>query len=467
MTLLSAGVIAWCCVSHGQELEISISPSPVGSGARAAGMADAFIAVADDATAASWNPAGLLQLERPEISIVGAYNALSERVEADLHPEFSSGQHSNNVDLNFLSFVYPSPFQFLGRDVCFALSYQRKFDFSRKLRLNYDQTAILAGVPLLTFLSADFEQEGSLGTISPSVGVGLLPRLSVGISINLWRSSLLGENSWEQDTTTTIFSASPAIQETRIETKEKYDDFSGENVTLGALWKATDRWNIGLRYQSEFTGDAEYSRMQTVTALRLRALGSGRGTFARSDSFHEKRELTFPESWGVGVAFRANDRLTLACDITRVDWNDFYFKDSSGHRFSLVNGASLDNPTTKPRFEVTHTVRLGAEYVLIPQHPEQEMKSLWTLRGGLFYDEEPASDDSRTAMFRKQDKGKPDRFYGCALGVGWLALNRVNIDLTYQLRYGNNVNHDFVRGIPGFEEDVVQHRLLLSTVVYF
>ena len=33
-------------------------------------MSSAFIALADDATAASWNPAGLIQLEKPELSVV-------------------------------------------------------------------------------------------------------------------------------------------------------------------------------------------------------------------------------------------------------------------------------------------------------------------------------------------------------------------------------------------------------------
>ena len=36
-------------------IEFSSSLTPVGSGARALGMGGAFIAIADDATAASWN----------------------------------------------------------------------------------------------------------------------------------------------------------------------------------------------------------------------------------------------------------------------------------------------------------------------------------------------------------------------------------------------------------------------------
>jgi len=51
-------------------IEITSAPHPIGSGARALGMGGAFIAIADDATAASWNPAGLFQLKKPEISFV-------------------------------------------------------------------------------------------------------------------------------------------------------------------------------------------------------------------------------------------------------------------------------------------------------------------------------------------------------------------------------------------------------------
>ncbi len=56
-----------------QRLEIPSTFNPVGSGARALGMGNAFIAVADDATAASWNPGGLIQLGCPEVSVVGAF----------------------------------------------------------------------------------------------------------------------------------------------------------------------------------------------------------------------------------------------------------------------------------------------------------------------------------------------------------------------------------------------------------
>lgn len=53
-----------------QEIEVPSSFNPVGSGARAIGMGGAFIGIADDATAASWNPGGLIQMHKAQASFV-------------------------------------------------------------------------------------------------------------------------------------------------------------------------------------------------------------------------------------------------------------------------------------------------------------------------------------------------------------------------------------------------------------
>src|SRR5262245_55550482 len=65
-------------ISLPPSLNFATSPSPVGSGARAVGKGTAFIAVADDATAASHNPGALIQLQQPEFAIVGSYFVRSE-----------------------------------------------------------------------------------------------------------------------------------------------------------------------------------------------------------------------------------------------------------------------------------------------------------------------------------------------------------------------------------------------------
>src|SRR5260221_628699 len=55
-----------------------------GSGARAFGMGGAFLARADDATAASWNPAGLSYLRVPQVSLAGNRTLYRKETETDL-----------------------------------------------------------------------------------------------------------------------------------------------------------------------------------------------------------------------------------------------------------------------------------------------------------------------------------------------------------------------------------------------
>ena len=66
-----------------------------GVGARAAGMAFAFNAVADDATAISWNPAGLTQLKKPELSLLQRIGLSPAQVLATSTSNFSDAFNWN------------------------------------------------------------------------------------------------------------------------------------------------------------------------------------------------------------------------------------------------------------------------------------------------------------------------------------------------------------------------------------
>lgn len=448
--------LALAAAAGAQELKFPISPNPVGSGARAAGMADAFVAVADDATAASWNPAGLVQLERPEISIVGSFNAIFENFDAVNHPEFISTQSDDNFDINFMSLAYPLPYLVAGKTVTISVSFQQKFDLSRRFNIDFaDSNEPFPGVVAASVQNVKFEQDGGLSAITPALAFELTHRLSLGLAVNFWRDNPFGDSGWKQQIvrrTVSTLDGDPFGQSNSMVTEE-YDNFRGENVSVGLLWSLNEKWNLGLRYDSTLTASADYSRVEINSDFDI-------------DDVHEKRTVKIPGAWSFGVAYRPNDRLTLAMDITRRRWDDFYFKDASGERFSLVNGSSLDDPEDAPTFDPTTTIRFGAEYVFIPKRPKESLSRLWSARGGLFYDEEPASGRSTIDTSDLGD-GAPDKFYGITVGVGFNLLQGINIDAAYQLRYGPGTNSDFIQGVPGFEEDVFQHRVLLSAVIYF
>ena len=103
-----------------QQIRISPSPNPVGSGARAIGMGGAFIAIADDATAASWNPEGLIQLETPEVSMVGSYFTRNEDFSSDAKGDPLCESNSDGFDFNYLSGVYP--FALFNRNMVVSLA---------------------------------------------------------------------------------------------------------------------------------------------------------------------------------------------------------------------------------------------------------------------------------------------------------------------------------------------------------
>lgn len=121
---LAAALVLLAPAAWGQ-ISINSSPNVVGSGARALGMGGAFIAVADDATAASWNPGGLTQLERPEVSLVYGWKWLGEEFHSDTHPELG-GDYSVNLDeIDYFSIAYPFQHTIAGRNLVLSLNYKR------------------------------------------------------------------------------------------------------------------------------------------------------------------------------------------------------------------------------------------------------------------------------------------------------------------------------------------------------
>jgi long-subunit fatty acid transport protein len=415
-----------------QRVEIPSSFNPVGSGARALGMGGAFIAVADDATAASWNPGGLIQLEHPEISVVGAYFYRREDNTFGANPEASGEQSASEVRINYLSFSYP--FSFLERNMIVSINYQNMFDLTRE----WDFPLFHDSGGLKMNQEVHYDQEGTLSAFGLAYAIQLTPQLSLGFTLNLWEDGLY-ENEWKQSVTEKSRGTLNGIAFRSESRSEDEFSLSGFNANIGILWNMTPKLTLGAVFKTPFTADIKH-RSEFESSLKFPASPGFAST--SYSSFEEDEELDMPMSYGIGLAYRYSDSFTAAFDIYRTAWDDFELKDGQGNAFSPISG----RPSSESDIDPTHQVRIGAEYLIITP------KYIIPLRAGLFYDPAPA-------------EGSPDDFFGFSIGSG-IAVGRWIFDMAYQYRFGNDVGKSMIQNLD-FSQDVEEHTLYSSLIVHF
>jgi long-subunit fatty acid transport protein len=417
-----------------QQVGIASSPNPVGSGARALGMGGAFIGVADDATAASWNPAGLIQLEKPELSIVGEYFSRSDEFSSDQHPEIDNTADVDDFNLNYFSATYPFHFY---RNMVVSINYQRLYDFKRSFDYRFDFSD--AGLDVMQDKS--FDQDGFLGALGFAASIEIIPKLSFGATLNIWTDQLLWDNGWDakfSEGAVGTLAGSPVTINTKI--KDDYSEFRGINANFGLLWNINQYFTLGGVIKTPFKASLKHE----FSFDQVQTFGAPVNTVITSqENFTENVDLYMPLSYGAGLAVRFSDVFTMDIDVYRTDWSDFFLKDGQGNKFSPIDG----RPKSESNVKDTTQVRIGGEYLFI----SQKNNIIVPLRAGLFYDPEPSEDEVKD-------------FYGIAVGSG-IAYKQFIFDAAYQFRWGNNV--DTGNLIATSKDDVRQHSVLASIIFHF
>lgn len=344
----------------------------IGSGARALGMGGAFLARADDATAASWNPAGLSYLRRPEVS-VAAVNS-SQRLRSfepeggppapgRLPGERLVDDHLTQRGPDFLAAAYPVD---LGRFSGAAqLSFQRVIPFAGNRDIERSGGLI------------HIDSEGGFDVVSGGIGLQVARKVRLGFTVNRWTNGY--EVSFDREVR-------------RPEHYETTFDLSGWNVNAGVIWTPLEQLNLGFVGKTPFTGSVALSRLRADFPPE----GGVAVNFARRDDL----ELHFPGAVGLGVSWRIRSPFTVSADYTRTFWSDArivnFFELAAGpldperppKPHELLTYPSLGQVPCPPPDEDpacfeqgdTRQVRLGAEYVIL----RERLK--WPLRVGYIRD---------------------------------------------------------------------------------
>jgi len=417
-----------------QQVGVVSSPNPVGSGARAVGMGGAFIAIADDATAASWNPAGLIQLEKPEISMAGGCFNRKWEFSSNIHPEIDNTSKSEDFNINYFSATYPFHFY---KDMVVSVNYQRLYEFKQNFSYRYDYSSL--GDDLLQ--NINFSRDGYVGALGLACAVRITPKLSLGVTLNIWTDQLLWQNGWKETYSehgTKTQGGVPVTIYTQI--TDEYSSFRGVNANLGLLWDINKWLRFGAVLKTPFDASISHKfsfRQKSIFESHVNHIVSSEYVVS------EKVKLRMPLSYGIGIALRVSDALCFDLDVYKTEWSEYLLTDSQNNKFSPVDG----RPEKNSDAEDTIQVRIGGEYLFIGQ----EKRIVVPVRGGIFYDPESSHGTVRD-------------FYGITVGSG-IVYKKFILDIAYQARWGRNVDTGNI--IATSSADVMQHLLLGSFIVHF
>jgi long-subunit fatty acid transport protein len=432
------GSVLGARAAHAQAIQNVVlrnSFNPLGAGARGLGMGGAFIAVADDGTAASFNPAGLAQLRRTEFAAVGFTDRLnsSVRVPATGAEETSFESHVRHQRPDFFGLALP--FEVGHHNLTVQVSYQRAVDLFGQGRATVQDTIDLAEIdPDLKGngdVIADIvpTQSGAFHTVSLSAGYQLTSRLSIGSSVNYWfaRWTAEGQNSFRLRVRPP--GGGRTVEVPLVTTNFHQDQkVRGFNLNAGFLLKYP-RLSLGGVVRLPFTGDYDLTENDSEVGFT-----QGRPEPARPIAFDVKTRLRWPLSAGVGAALRPFRGLTLAGDFTQSHWSRTSIDDVPAGALLTpekrdVNGNPEDSFTNRNFFDLlpssqtgtadTSQWRAGGEYLVtfIP-------KVVLPLRGGIFRDRSPVSDIGT-------NEGR--RIKGWTAGTG-LNFSHLVLDVAFERR---------------------------------
>lgn len=371
----------------------------LGSGARALGMGGAFLARADDATAVSWNPAGLSYLGRPELSMVGTRSSFERAPSGAAPTDRLAGDGPD-----FFAITYP-----LSKGAV-QVNYQRVFSF--------------AGTRDIERTTDVFETKGSGGFDVLGVGSGwrLGRMLRVGAAFNLW------VNGYSQRKVRTSTQPPPRGRGTS-EQDIDYDLDSGVNFNAGLLWSPVESLNLGVLGRTPFTAILSLRRFR-----RDFGPSDSEGEFTQNSGDRSDILIDLPGSVGVGASWRVTSALTVSADYTRTFWSKGRVRN-----FYQIEATPEDGPAPEPNIFVdlpyptlddldqtdTQQIRAGVEYVLLLGPLKVP------LRIGYFVDRQyfRAAAGGGTA-------GPPPWFRGYTAGTG-IAVGPVLVDAAFVLERGD------------------------------
>jgi len=390
--LVFLGVILFILISTVSSLAGGGFALP-GVGSKAMSMGGAFRGLADDWSAAYWNPGGLAFLSKSEINSEGyilnfrpEYTPKMQLGEAQYGMGYPTTTHYPEDRAFFLPaisgfFKLTQMNGFVG-GVAFYAPYkmQAKWDLYEP-PLGFDNT--------VAYPKFDHSTNILVWDIHPSVAKSFMEgKLGLGLGISIQRAD------FELRQTVLVPTDLP----------RPYDYFPydawmktsgwGLGFNAGVLYKFSPQLQFGLSYRSPVNVDLSGSMKLEIYYPLINVAGSqilGGTTRFKDGDFNPT--LSLPSEIGIGVMFKPLEKLILTADVSSVNWSCLESIDTED--FTLTPGQGdtlyLGVRDAKMQFNWKNITRfsLGGEYML---------KEKLAVRGGYFFEKSPIPNSTFTLL---------------------------------------------------------------------
>ncbi len=448
-----------------------------GVGAKAKSMGGAFRAIADDWSAAYWNPAGLAQLEESELDFTFlVVNPRPTFTPVTVHEVIGTGYNMKGGGERYPEdrlIPFPSFSGFVKVPSLEKVTFGAAVYWVHDANFLWDLYQIPDGYNETRSLSeSDYRLDLDVWDFHPTVALEVNDRLSLGAGLSVQRGDMvfkrihLFENDW--GTPWNVYPFENFVGELDFD-----GNGTGIGVNGGLTYKASDKLTVALTGQSPVEISLEGTSNINIIYPKNDALGApGRDTTYQafyqggfeSDRSPFQMDLKLPGSLGLGVAYQVDEQLTFAADVAVNFWSEmeewrFEFGEG-GHELNTKGLAPITKLVMPMDYEDQVSLGVGFQYIA---------RENLILRGGYSFDQTAVPDET----FRPYipDYGSQ---HGVNGGVSWL-LKAFEISAQAKAAFAPTRTIETLRDVNGDgqfdnfpgEYTANQFELLLSTKYRF
>jgi long-chain fatty acid transport protein len=357
------------------------------NGTKALTMGGAFIGLADDFSAAFWNPAGLTQMKQTTLAFFGT-DILPYASYQFTYPGVFSIDTKAEVEHNFTGSV--GFFKPLSEKVVVGIYGYTPSGLG--VTWKGDELAALTGG-----VSREWDTYVGIITIAPVIAFKLSDKFSLGASFNINYG---------------IAKLSRPIVDNPI-LGQYSEDSNGMafGATIGMLVKPSEKFSFGLTYR---------------TPLKVKLKGdttiSGAPLLQLPATDESTRTATFPMWLGAGIAIKPSDKLTFTADAQYTNWKTM---DTIPMEFT--------NAYWKVYFEEGSKLTLNwKDCVQLRFGVEYKTSEKFAIRAGYYYDPNPSPKNTRTILLPEMT------FNFITFGFGY-HTEKVTIDVGFEYGMGQEL----------------------------